>query len=104
MKIVDLDIIEFIDAVGVAVVPVIFKGVDGKTPPHDLRERFRLNAEVMGRFVAVLYCGEEVGPATLDLIKLFTNHMRAEHLLSMNQLLGPEGALSRAAYPGDKTA
>ncbi|AWY44107.1 hypothetical protein DKY63_31035 [Pseudomonas putida] len=99
MKIVDLDIKELIDAIGAAVIPVIFKDVDKQTPPHDLRERFRLNAEIMGRFAAVLYCGEKVGPATLDLISLFTNHMQAEHQHSMAQLLGPEGSLSRYSPP-----
>ncbi|MGJ7515674.1 hypothetical protein ACSFE6_15275 [Pseudomonas baetica] len=95
MKIADLDMRELIDAIGVAVVPVIFKDVNNETPPYVLRERFRLNAEIMGRFAAVLYCGDEVGLETLDLINLFTTHMQLEHLQSMNQLLGPEGDLSK---------
>ncbi|HEF4760783.1 TPA: hypothetical protein SAN82_003229 [Pseudomonas putida] len=95
MKIADLDMRELIDAIGVAVVPVIFKDVNNETPPHVLRERFRLNAEIMGRFAAVLYCGDEVGLETLDLISLFTTHMQVEHLHSMSQLLGPEGDLSK---------
>lgn len=99
MKVADLDMRELIDAIGVAVVPVIFKDVNKETPPHALRERFRLNAEIMGRFAAVLYCGDEVGPGTLDLINLFTTHMRDEHLRSMDQLLGPAGGLSRLSTP-----
>jgi hypothetical protein len=99
MKLADLDMKELIDAISGAVVPVIFKDVDKETPPHALRERFRLNAEIMGRFAAVLYCGDEIGLETLDLINLFTTHMRVEHLQSMNQLLGPEGDLSRLGSP-----
>ncbi|NUU38417.1 hypothetical protein [Pseudomonas sp. C2B4] len=103
MKIADLDMRELIDAIGVAVVPVIFKDVNKETPPHALRERFRLNAEIMGRFAAVLYCGDEISLDTLDLISLFTTHMRVEHLQSMNQLLGPEGDLSRLVGPSART-
>lgn len=104
MKISDFDIRELIDAIGVAVVPVIFKDVDRNTPSHALRERVLLNAEIMGRFAAVLYSGDEVGPETLDLITIFTTHMRDEHLESMARLLGPDGHLSRISSRPDRSA
>ncbi|MGE8064230.1 hypothetical protein [Pseudomonas sp. NPDC089569] len=102
MKIADLDMAELIDAVGVALVPVIFKGVEKETPAYALRERARLNGEIMGRFAAVLYCGDEVGTDILELIDLFTAHMRGKHLQSMDRFLGPGGALSVLRHSPDQ--
>lgn len=84
-----------IDAIGLAVAPLIFKGIENDTPAHILRERARVNAEVMGRFAAVLYCGDKVGIEVVDLIAHFTAYMQVEHQHSMKRVLGPEGDMSR---------
>lgn len=95
MKIADLDMRELIDAIGGALIPVVYKDIGKDATPHAVRERSRLNAEIMGRLAAVLYCGEKVGPEIVDLIDLFTAHMQLEHLQSMDRFLGPGGGLSR---------
>lgn len=95
MKLADLDIGELVEAIGLALIPIIFDGVDKETPAHAVRARARLNAEIMGRVAAVLYCGNRVGPDIGELIELFTRHMCREHLNAFNGVLGPEGHLSR---------
>lgn len=95
MKISDLDMSAIIDVIGPAIVPVIFQGVDRSTPAHVLRERARLNAEIMGRFAAVLYCGDEVGYEVVELVEHFSAYMQVEHQLAMKRFLGPAGGMSR---------
>ncbi|WP_422419776.1 hypothetical protein [Pseudomonas sp. GZD-222] len=99
MRIADLDISKLIEAIGIVLASVIFEGVEKDTPAHSLRERAQLNAEIMGRFAAVLYCGDKVGPEVLELIDLFTAHMQEKHLLSMARVLGPGGVLSQMHIP-----
>jgi hypothetical protein len=99
MDIADLNVAELIDSISRALVPVVFKGVGPDTPPYAVRERAQLNAEIMGRFAAVLYCGNKVGPDILELIELFTGHMHVEYQHAMGQFLGPGGALSVLRSP-----
>ncbi|WP_332768578.1 hypothetical protein [Pseudomonas koreensis] len=99
MEIADLDIRELIGAIGSALVPVVFKGVGKKPTPQAVRERLRLNAEIMGRLAAVLYGGEKTGPELIELIDLFTAHMQVEYSGAMKGFLGPEGELSRLRNP-----
>ncbi|CAM3064720.1 hypothetical protein [Pseudomonas plecoglossicida] len=96
MNLTDLDIGKLIEVIGLALVPIIFEGVNKDMPAHALRARARLNAEIMGRVAAVLYCGNRVGPDIAAKIELFTQHMCKAHLDAFNEVLGPEGHLSRA--------
>lgn len=95
LKISEVEMVELIDAIGLAIVPVLFKGVDKDTPAYVMRERANVNAEIMGRFAAMLYCGDEVGMEVLDLIAHFTAYMQVEHQHSMKRFLGPDGGMSK---------
>lgn len=94
MKISDINMPELIEALSQALVPVIFKGMETETPPHVWRERAQLSADVMGRFIAVIHCGEEVGPEVVELTEIFTKQMRQSYAESFGTLLGPRGKFS----------
>lgn len=94
MKISDIKMPELIEALSQALVPLIYKGLDEKSPPHAWRDRAQLNADVMGRLVAVMHCGDEVGPEVVGLTEIFTKQMRESYAESFGTLLGPRGKFS----------
>ncbi|WP_405646490.1 hypothetical protein [Pseudomonas sp. Ld6] len=95
MKISDLDVAELVDVIGQALVPVLYRGLDASTAPHVWRERSQLNAELMGRLVAVIQCGDVVGPDVFPLIDVCTARMAESYAESFGALLGPAGSLSK---------
>ncbi|WP_024669634.1 hypothetical protein [Pseudomonas tremae] len=95
MKISDIDLAEFVEAISQALVPLIYKGMDESSPPHVWRERAQLNADVMGRMLAVMHCGEEIGPEVAGLAEMYTKQMRESYAESFGTLLGPLGKLSK---------
>ncbi|MEE3935518.1 MULTISPECIES: hypothetical protein [Pseudomonas syringae group] len=95
MKISEIKMPELIEALSQALVPLIYKGLDENSPPRVWRERAQLNADVMGRLVAVMHCGDEIGPEVVGLTEVFTKQMRESYAESFGALLGPQGRLSK---------
>ncbi|WP_282410547.1 hypothetical protein [Pseudomonas sp. PS02303] len=96
MKVSDLDVGELVSVISTAIAPLLFKDVDQNVAPHLWRERAKLNAEVMGRIMAVLQCGDDVGPDIHELVELCTRHMQTGYEQSFSEVLGPGGSLSKA--------
>lgn len=96
MKVSDLDVPELLGVINKALSPVLFRGVDQHSAPHLWRERVKLNAEITGRIMAVLHCGDEVGPDIRELIELCTRHTQTSYGEEFSWFFGPGGALSRS--------
>jgi hypothetical protein len=95
MKISDLDTQSLLAAIGTAIFPIVFEGVDASSPPSEIRERSKLNAEILGRVMGVLLAGDEIDAGIVDVIELSLKHMRTSQGVSFGELLGPGGELSK---------
>lgn len=95
MKISDMDMEILVQAIGEATYSVVFAGIGDATLPSELRAMANLNAEIMGRIMAVLRCGDEVGQEIFDMIDLDVARMKASYGQSFGELLGPGGSLSQ---------
>jgi hypothetical protein len=95
VRVSDLDGGEMVDAISKAIYPIVFAGIGSQPTPRAVRERMHLNAEVMGRIMGVLLCGDEVGQEVFEMIDRCVMRMKAGHDESLGELLGPGGQLSR---------
>lgn len=99
MNVSDLDVLELLGVINKAISPVLFRGVDQHSAPHLWRERVKLNAEITGRIMAVLQCGDKVGPEIHELIELCTRHTQTSYEESYSYFFGPGGSLSKFSKP-----
>lgn len=95
MNISEADLEKLVQAIGEATYSIVFSGISGKTAPSELRARANLNAEIMGRIMAVLRCGDHVGQEIFELIERDVASMKASYGQSFGELLGPGGTLSQ---------
>lgn len=95
MNISDADMEKLVHAIGEATYSVVFAGISAGTAPSELRAKANLNAEIMGRIMAVLRCGDHIGQEFFELIDLDVARMKASYGQSFGELLGPGGTLSQ---------
>ncbi|MFW3166272.1 hypothetical protein WBQ28_17465 [Pseudomonas syringae pv. syringae] len=95
MKVSDVDVGKMIGPINNAIFPVVFEGIDGGTPASELRERAKLQAEIMGRIMGVLLCGDEVGQDVTCFIEQSIKRMKECNSQTFGELLGPGGSLSK---------
>ncbi|MCI3945553.1 hypothetical protein K0038_02595 [Pseudomonas syringae] len=95
MKISDLDVGKMIGPLNDAIFSVVFEGVDGSMTASALRERSKLQSEIMGRIMGVLLCGDEVGQDVTYFIEQSIKRMKECNSQTFGELLGPGGSLSK---------
>lgn len=94
MKIEDLDVQQILGEISELLTPHLFRGIGPRTPAYVYRERMSLQAVITGRFMAVLMCGDDVGPDIVDRIEHAVGRSKEAYQATLEKELKPNGALS----------